>query len=68
MQKQINKEAGLEPDEGGVAVPDGSDGITRYPQDGGGNVIPPDEMPDYKDPDQDGIPDDDQKFNDGGTF
>ena len=32
MQRQINKEAGLEPDEGGVSVPDGSDGITRYPQ------------------------------------
>ena len=32
MQKDINKEAGLEPDEGGVSVPDGSDGITRYPQ------------------------------------
>ena len=31
MQKQINKEAGLDPDEGGVDVPDGTDGITRYP-------------------------------------
>ena len=49
-------------------MPDGGDGITRYPQDGGGNVISPDEMPDYEDPDQDGKPDDDQKFNDGGTF
>ena len=31
MQQQINKEAGLDPDEGGVDVPDGTDGITRYP-------------------------------------
>ena len=31
MQKQINREAGLDPDEGGVNVPDDSDGISRYP-------------------------------------
>ena len=31
MQKQINKEAGLDPDEGGIDVPDGTDGITRIP-------------------------------------
>ena len=31
MQRQINKEAGLDPDEGGIDVPDGTDGITRYP-------------------------------------
>ena len=31
MQVQINKEAGLEPEEGGVDLPVGSDGITRYP-------------------------------------
>ena len=31
MQKQINKEAGLDPDEGGVDVPQDTDGVTRYP-------------------------------------
>ena len=31
MQKQINKEAGLDPEDGGVDVPDNTDGITRYP-------------------------------------
>jgi hypothetical protein len=31
MQAQMNKEAGLEPEEGGVDLPVGSDGITRYP-------------------------------------
>ena len=39
MQKQINKEAGLDPDEGGVDIPQNTDGITRVPadDDNGGN-------------------------------
>ena len=37
----------MDNDDGGMDVPDGGDGITRYPQDGDGNVITPDEMPDY---------------------
>ena len=68
MNQQIRKELDTDPLDGGVDMPDGGDGITRYPQDGGGNVISPDEMPDYEDPDQDGKPNDDQKFSDGGTF
>ena len=48
MQKQMNKEAGLDPDEGGVDVPDGSDGITRYPQ-VDGVPIPPDDVAGYDD-------------------
>jgi len=43
MQKQINKEAGLNPDEGGVDVPDNTDGITRYPS-MDGTPIPPDDI------------------------
>ena len=43
MQKQINKEAGLDPDEGGVNVPDGSDGISRYPS-VDGTPIPADDV------------------------
>ena len=31
MQKQINIEAGTDVDDGGVDVPDNTDGITRYP-------------------------------------
>ena len=31
MQKEINKEAGLDPDEGGVDVPQDTDGVTRSP-------------------------------------
>ena len=37
----------MDNDEGGLDVPDGGDGITRYPQDGDGKVIEPSQMPDY---------------------
>ena len=60
MNQQIRKELDTDPMDGGVDMPDGGDGITRYPQDGGGNVISPEEMPDYEEPDNDS--------NDGGTF
>ena len=43
MQTQINKEAGLDPEDGGVDVPDNTDGITRYPQVDGA-PIPPDDI------------------------
>ena len=43
MQDQINKEAGLDPEDGGVDVPDNTDGITRYPQ-VDGTPIPPDDV------------------------
>ena len=46
MQKQINKEAGLEPEDGGGDIPQGSDGITRYPSQDG-EVIPPDDVSKY---------------------
>ena len=36
--------ARIEPEDGGIAVPDGSDGITRYPQDGSGNFISADDL------------------------
>ena len=42
-KKQMNTEAGLDPDEGGVDVPDGSDGITRYPS-MDGDPIPADDI------------------------
>ena len=39
MQVQMNTEAGLDPDEGGVDVPQNTDGITRYPSmDGDSNT------------------------------
>ena len=58
MQDQINKEAGLPVDDGGVEVPAGGDGITRYPQDGGGGIVTPDQMPDYEEPEENGNDDD----------
>ena len=44
MQDQINKEAGMDVDDGGIDMPDNTDGITRYPQDGDGGYISPDDM------------------------
>ena len=46
MQDQINKETGLDPEEGGVDVPQGTDGITRYPSQDG-TPIPPDDVAKY---------------------
>ena len=46
MQKQINKEAGLDPDEGGVDIPQNTDGITRYPS-MDGEPIPADDISKY---------------------
>ena len=43
MQKQINKEAGTDTEDGGVDVPDNTDGITRYPS-LDGTPIPPDDI------------------------
>jgi len=55
MRQQISKEMETDNADGGLDVPDGGDGITRYPQDGDGRIIVPDEMPDYveTDPDND---------------
>ena len=44
MQKDINKEAGMDTDDGGIDMPDNTDGITRYPQDGTGGFISPDDL------------------------
>ena len=65
MRTQMKKELETDPLDGGIDMPDGGDGITRYPQDGDGGVIAPDQMPDYEDPKQDGQPDDDQRFGKG---
>jgi hypothetical protein len=65
MRAQMKKELDTDPLDGGIDMPDGGDGITRYPQDGDGGVISPDQMPDYEEPEQDGKPNDDQKFEKG---
>ena len=57
MQDQINKEAGIDPEDGGIDVPDNTDGITRYPQ-VDGTPIPPDDIDDTdSDNDEEGVDD-----------
>ena len=56
MQNQMNKEAGLDSDEGGVDVPDDSDGITRYPS-AGGAPLPPEYVDAYDDDGEEGVDD-----------
>ena len=46
MQDQINKEAGLDPEDGGVDIPQNTDGITRYPS-MDGEPIPADDVSKY---------------------
>ena len=58
MQDQINKEAGKDVDDGGIDMPTGGDGITRYPQDGSGAIVTPADMPDYEEPEENGNDDD----------
>jgi len=54
MNDQIKKEIDIDPMDGGISLPDGGDGITRYPQDGSGGVVSPDQMPDYEEPEKEG--------------
>ena len=48
MQKQMNREAGDDVEDGGVDLPRNTDGITRYPSQGG-NIIGSDELDAYDD-------------------
>ena len=50
MQNQIRRETEQGVEDGGISVPDGGDGITRYPQDATGAIIAPTDMPDYEEP------------------
>ena len=55
MQDEMNKEAGADPEDGGVDMPQSSDGITRFPSQDG-NPIPPDDLAKYdgQEPDDEG--------------
>jgi len=46
MKDQIKKETGMDPEDGGVDVPQTTDGITRYPSQDG-NPISPDDVAKY---------------------
>jgi len=48
MRDQMKKELETDPLDGGIDMPDGGDGITRYPQDAGGGIVTPEQMPDYE--------------------
>ena len=60
MRDQMAKELDTDPIDGGVSIPDGGDGITRYPQDGGGGIVAPEQMPDYEEPEEDNKPNGDK--------
>ena len=47
MQKQINKEAGSDTEDGGIDMPQDTDGVTRYPSQVC-NPIPPDDLDKYQ--------------------
>ena len=47
MRDQIAKEIDTDPMDGGIAMPDAGDGITRYPQDGDGGAISADDVMKY---------------------
>ena len=47
MRDQIAKELETDPMDGGVVLPVGGDGITRYPQDSDGGAIPPADVKAY---------------------
>jgi hypothetical protein len=65
MRTQIAKELETDPLDGGITVPDGGDGVTRYPQDAAGGIVTPEDMPDYEEPEEEDKPNNDQKFNGG---
>jgi hypothetical protein len=47
MQNEINKEANADTDDGGIDVPQDTDGVTRYPS-AGGSPIPADDLDKYQ--------------------
>ena len=47
MQQEINTEADTDTDDGGIDVPKDTDGVTRYPSQGG-SPIPPDDVDKYQ--------------------
>ena len=47
MRDQIAREINTDPMDGGIDIPDAGDGITRYPQDGAGGMVPADDIAKY---------------------
>ena len=44
LNNNVNESAETDVGDGGVDMPDGGDGITRYPQDATGSFIPADDL------------------------
>ena len=66
MQDQIRRETEQGVEDGGISIPDGGDGITRYPQDAQGGTISPDDLKGFNDPSSVGD-DEDKDDDDGGS-
>ena len=64
MRDQIAKEIETDPMDGGIAMPDAGDGITRYPQDGAGGVIGADDVAKFDGENTDAENGDDDKDDD----
>ena len=65
MQDQVRRETEQGVEDGGISVPDGGDGITRYPQDAQGGTISPDDLKGFKDPSS--VGDDEEDDDEGGS-
>jgi hypothetical protein len=68
MNQQIGKELDTDPMDGGVDIPDGSDGITRYPQDATGSIVPPEAMPDAEEPEEEEKKEPEEDLEDDKSF
>ena len=68
MNQQIRKEIDTDPMDGGIDMPDGGDGITRYPQDATGSVVPPEAMPDYEEPEEEDKKEPEDDLEDDKSF
>jgi hypothetical protein len=68
MNQQIGKELDTDPLDGGIDIPDGSDGITRYPQDATGSIVPPEAMPDYEEPEDEDKKEPEDDLEDDKSF
>ena len=68
LRDQIKKEIDTDPLDGGIDMPDGGDGITRYPQDATGSIVPPEAMPDGEEPEEEDEKEPEDDLEDDKSF
>ena len=68
MNLQIRKELDTDSEDGGIDMPDEGDGITRYPQDATGSVVPPEAMPDGEEPEEEDKKEPEDDLEDDKSF